>query len=137
MKARRVRDEDQDALQRLLRALSRDAGFTVRVEDLVQRWMKFVGQVEDGYNDSIYEYANDLAVRDVIEKILTDSSREFSNRLLAEVNPLDRRFLDATRQVSRPVRRQHERALSPFWYRVPINLEPELYTDLQSEGIIE
>lgn len=39
---------------------------------VLDAWRSFVGLCESGYDDNIYEYENDLAIRDLIEKLLTD-----------------------------------------------------------------
>lgn len=39
---------------------------------VLDAWRSFVGLCERGYDDNIYEYENDLAIRDLIEKLLTD-----------------------------------------------------------------
>ena len=47
--------EERDELARLLGEDS--------LGSLLRRWSEFVTQVERGYDDSIYEYTNDLSVR--------------------------------------------------------------------------
>ena len=53
---------ERTELARLLDGSSLDA--------LLREWRAFVTQVERGYDDSIYEYTNDLSVRDRLERLL-------------------------------------------------------------------
>ncbi len=41
---------------------------------LLQDWQRFVTAVERGYDDSIYEYTNDLSVRDRLERVVAGAS---------------------------------------------------------------
>lgn len=39
----------------------------------IDAWRSFVSDCEDGFQWSIYEYENELGVRDVIDRVLSDS----------------------------------------------------------------
>ena len=135
MTAENIGDADQQRLDSLLQAISSEAGFRVGLNDLIRRWNNFVSQVENEYKDSLYEYANDLSTRDIIERVLRESPATVSSSLFGQVEPLDARFLRATREVNRPIQQQHGQP-SFWWYRVPAKPSPELHGDLQSEGIV-
>jgi hypothetical protein len=82
---------------------------------LLRDWGAFVAAVERGYDDSIYEYTNDLSVRDRLAG--SDDPR---------VAELDRRFEAATAEAAAP--------LAPrdgwWWRRVPRRLVGDLADDL-------
>jgi hypothetical protein len=62
---------------------------------VVDTWRSLVELCERGYDDNIYEYDNDLAIRDLIEKLLTDSRLSAfpeSQWFRAEIGPIDDRF---------------------------------------------
>jgi hypothetical protein len=66
---------------------------------LVEAWDRLVEQVEEGYDDNIYEYTNNLFVRDLIDQAIADPilKRFPQVRALRErVAPIDERFRAAT-----------------------------------------
>lgn len=56
--------EEETLLEPIVTALSDRARFRITLAYLLDRWVWFVEVVEQGYDDSIYEYTNDLSVRD-------------------------------------------------------------------------
>jgi hypothetical protein len=93
------------------------------VNALLRDWSALVTAVERGYDDSIYEYTNDLSVRDRLAGI--------EGPELAE---LDRRFEAATEPAARPL---GERAVGwGWWRRVPRRRTGELADDLASLGYL-
>jgi hypothetical protein len=92
----------------------------------LHRWSHFVTQVERGYDDSIYEYTNDLSVRDRLEQLTQGAELE---RRVAEV---DRRFETATEERARPLGVFKEASAPWWWRRVPRRLVGELAEDLES-----
>ncbi|MEV4348790.1 hypothetical protein AB0J83_30400 [Actinoplanes sp. NPDC049596] len=62
---------------------------------MVDAWSSFVAQCSQGYDMSIYEYENDLSVRSMIERLLTDEELagfpEFAG-FAARVAEIDARF---------------------------------------------
>ncbi len=63
----RLPSDASAALEGALQRLSRRAGYPMSLQQLLQRWQHFVVRVEQGYADSIYEYTNELSVRDLGE----------------------------------------------------------------------
>lgn len=67
------------------------------LDQLVETWRRFVGEVEAGYRLSVYDYTEDLATRDILDRLFEIISREpGSNPLRAERSPLGDRFRLAT-----------------------------------------
>ncbi|TCC19247.1 hypothetical protein [Kribbella sindirgiensis] len=63
--------------------------------DVIGSWRGFVEECEEGYADNIYEFANDLAVRDLIRKILdSEELRTYSQMgwVRDEVAEIDGRY---------------------------------------------
>jgi hypothetical protein len=68
--------------------------------DLIDGWAQMVDQVEEGYDDNIYEYLNDLSVRQRIEDLLHDESLrdvEQMEWVRAQVSEIDARFRSLVR----------------------------------------
>ena len=93
---------------------------------MLRRWADFVTQVERGYADSIYEYTNDLSVRDRLERVVQGAGSGLRAKLEGAVAEHDRRFEAATEESARSLGKA-----DPWWWRrVPRRLTGELAEDL-------
>jgi hypothetical protein len=91
---------------------------------LIERWGKFVAEVERGYRFGLEDYRNDLDLRGIIAMLGLDS----------EVAALDRRFEPLL--TARDVRVWESSAADPFWdFGYPHNAGQELLQDLKNEGL--
>ena len=91
---------------------------------LIDRWRKFVEEVERGYKFGLEDYRNDLDLRGIIALAGLDS----------EVSELDKR-LDAL-LIERETRIWETSAANPFWdFGYPENAGPALKKDLENEGL--
>jgi len=130
---RRLTPEESDALNAVLQKLSARARHTLTLSGLLQRWQDFVLQIEQGYQDSIYEYTNDLSVRDLLEEVLKEVPQTLQKELTQLIRPWDARFDNATKKTRRPVLPHiGQESLSWWWFRVPKHLGEELEADLRS-----
>jgi ribosomal protein L16 Arg81 hydroxylase len=123
-------------LAAILALLSERAKRPLSLQKLLDRWSRVVAQVEQGYEYSIYEYTNDLSVRDLLEEILSETPQALRGKLAQAIQVWDDRFLEATRRVEKPLASTATCDLSHWWFRIPKSLEEELSEDLQAEGII-
>jgi len=128
--------EEQTVLQQILLAQSQRAKHPLTLHQLINDWARFVTSVGRGYEDSIYEYTNELSTRDLIQAILDKVPSPLRGKLLAVIEPWDRRFLASTQPVDKPLKFNGEGVTSPWNARVPIHLESELEADFRSEGIL-
>ena len=112
--------EERDELARLLGEDS--------LGELLRRWSDLVAQVERGYDDSIYEYTNDLAVRTRLDEVAAAAGPGLRAKLDGALAEDDRRFTAATEEAARPLGR------SPWAHRVPTRRVGELAEDLESLG---
>src|SRR6266487_3196479 len=79
---------------------------------LLEAWNQFVDECELGYDMGIYEYDNDLSVRNIIEKILQDealSKFEEYEYFKKEIFKIDERF---RKLLSKEKKRTDKR----FWW---------------------
>lgn len=123
--------EEEELLEPILATLSSVAGFNISIASLLERWQQFVKAVEEIYDDSIYEYTNDLSVRDLLEKVINACPSTVRIRLTNALSPTDRRFLTVTRPMSVPLMHRSGNSLGWWWFRMPLRLGPELQNDLQ------
>ncbi len=108
-------------------AYLRDNGYPEHVvragrAGLIDRWGKFVAEVERGYGIGLEDYRNDLDLRGIIAMLGLD----------AEVADLDRRF--EALLSHREKRVWESSAADPFWdFGYPSNAGPQLLEDIANE----
>jgi hypothetical protein len=73
--------------------------------------------VVDGYEESVYEYANDVDSRAILDRVASSASPEAREALLRWLRPWDERYETATRRA------------------VPRRPVGELKSDLQAMGL--
>jgi hypothetical protein len=127
--------EEREELARLLAELAARAGREDSLGALLGRWSAFVTTVERGYDDSIYEYTNDLSVRDRLERVVAGAGPALRGKLHAALAEDDRRFTAATEEAGRALGEFVEEAPA-WWRRVPRRRVGELAEDLDSLGYL-
>jgi hypothetical protein len=91
---------------------------------LIERWRRFVEEVERGYKFGLEDYRNDLDLRGIIALSGLD----------VEVRDLDQRF--EALLINRTMRVWETAAGDPFWdFGYPQNAGKQLLKDLQNEGL--
>ena len=110
--------------------MSRKANHTLTLPLLLERWQNFVYEVEAGYDDSIYEYTNDLTVRDLLQTVIDSSPLTLRDTLIGVLQVWDQRFDASTEISARSVLPDKGKAQAWWWFRVPIRPGPELENDL-------
>lgn len=92
---------------------------------LIDRYRKFVAEVERGYEFSIFDYRNDLDGRAIIELIgAGDQVRDLDARLEHMLTAREKRVWESAPG-------------EPFWdFGYPRNARGDLLRDLQSEGFL-
>ena len=92
---------------------------------LIERWRKFVEEVERGYKFGLEDYRNDLDLRGIIAMLgLND-----------QVEDLDRRF--EAMLAAREKRVWETSAANPFWdFGYPRNASARFLKDIKNEGLV-
>jgi hypothetical protein len=123
--------EEDEFLESVMATLSNAAQFRITFTYLLEKWAQFVKTVELGCDDSIYEYTNDLGVRDLLEDVLNGCPPPLRVSLTDVLYDWDTRFLNATEQW--PTSWVQRKGDSPgwWWFRVPLILSLELQNDLE------
>ncbi|HUP62969.1 MAG TPA: hypothetical protein VNA69_21430 [Thermoanaerobaculia bacterium] len=106
------------------------------LEGLAELWKSFVREVEQGYSMSIYDYTNDLSIRDILDDVLTRVPLGVQQELKAELESWDDRYRLATKPAVVPILPGPDVVQNPRWWRIPRVLTGELRDDFVSEGII-
>lgn len=119
-----------------LKAISDRANFTITLGDLLGRWRDFIRSIELGYDDSIYEYANDMSVRDILDDVLNQLPEDINRKLSVAIEELDDRFKAATVEIAQPILSTPKREARYWWRRIPRKLRQELENDLRANGIL-
>ena len=104
---------------------------------LYQRWRDFVTEVERGYDATIYDYTNDLSVRDMFEEILGRVGIPRAQKLITALQPWDVRFDQATTEAAQGATGQQVGLRRPLVAQIPLKLQGELEADLRSDGLVE
>jgi hypothetical protein len=128
--------DEQQELARLLAELAQRADRADSLNAMLGRWSAFVARVERGYDDSIYEYTNDLSVRDRLERVVQGAGPGLRAKLEHALAEGDRRFAAATEESARPLGEFGEASPPGWWRRMPRRRGGELAEDLESLGYL-
>jgi len=96
------------------------------------RWRGFVKELESGYDWCLAEYENDVDSRVLLDGLLG----YLSVYQLQELQKIDERFRQITRETDRPFGRPLEARERPWHTRLPLNPIGELRQDLESLGFL-
>ena len=127
--------EERAELARLLAEPAARRGREDSLDAMLGRWSAFVTTVERGYEDSIYEYTNDLSVRDRLERVVAGAGPSLAAKLHGALAEDDRRFEAATQETDRALGEFADEAPS-WWRRVPRRRVGELAEDLDALGYL-
>lgn len=120
------------SLQEVLDKLSFRSKQKVTLAKLIQDWDGFVSKVESGYTDSIYEYINDLSIRNLIQLVISESPPQLRSKIENLVSSMDKRFLSASDEAKKKMLSEET-----WWSsRVPKYLLGELKSDLFDSGYL-
>ena len=125
---------DKEALKLAVCEISEVVGRRVSIGSLLASWDDFVQSVERGYDDCVYEYTNDLNVRDLLSGLVSKLPRSTSEKLSAIIRPVDDRFVSATLKTERPLLSTDSSGW--WWFRIPLRRSSQLQKDLEDEGVI-
>jgi hypothetical protein len=93
---------------------------------LIERWRKFVEEVEHGYKSGLEDYRKELDIRGILAMAELDDN----------VRDLDRRF--ETTLIARDKRMWESSAANPFWdFGYPQKAGKALLEDIIKEGLID
>lgn len=98
------------------------------------KWAECVGEVEAGYECSIYDYTNDVDVRDLLHRLVVEAPTSLRVELERVIKPFDDRFRAATEPARKPLRVESDDLW--WWQRVPTVRDGEFGADLARGGFL-
>ena len=129
-----MNSEERARLGELLARMSKSAHHQIDLEGLIADWRRFVTELQTGYGASIYDYTNDVSVRDLLGELIASLSPTGADELEREIAAADDAYRAATRPSDRPLLPLAPDVHSWWWFRIPLRPGRELEADLVSEG---
>ena len=124
--------EDYDSVERAQQALEERGWRPSTLNEHVDDWASLVEEVEVGYSMTVYDYTNDLAVREWLDQVLPMLTERVRASLLSRLAPLDERFLRSTVTPAGPL----PGCGTGTWCRLPRTLVDELREDATRMDLI-
>ncbi len=98
-------------------------------EKQLSRWDALVSEIEGGYARTIYEYLDDLGIRDQLADLLASIPSARGVELIDALAVLDDRFRSATEELDQPL--VHDASPQQWWWRrVPLARDAEFDADI-------
>src|SRR5918992_1201980 len=109
-----------EALTRALDDLRREWGFppSLGLEQLLERWERFVSSVEIGYEGALDDYLQNLEIRDSLNSLLKRLPPEEREEIASFLSRWDERLRFTTRPTSHPLAPSVGGPDSFWWSRV-------------------
>jgi len=100
---------------------------------MLAAWRELADEIESGYRLTVYDYTNDLCVRNLLVEVLAViPTGEVRSRVEREIEEGDLRYKAVTHPVARQI---HGGPDAPWWFfRAPNLIVGELAEDLGPEG---
>jgi hypothetical protein len=127
---------EREALNSITAKIRKEWGFAESFgpAGIMEKWQKFVRQVEDGYQLSIHDFTHELSLRDTLEEIKNAVPSRLGQEIEATLRPWDERFYSATRFSSKPIDFAADEGLAEWWFRIPLRAGAAIEGYLLAEG---
>jgi hypothetical protein len=124
--------------EKLLSGLMPDTPRRRTFSEMLDRWQRILDRIENGYELGIFDYTNDLTVREILGRAADGVDTDLRLRVTRMLEPLDLRFKAATFVSEKPpfpgALARHPDA---WWYRrLPNKLIGELKEDAHRWGLV-
>lgn len=121
-------------LESAIREFGEQRRAAFNLEEYFNKWNRLVDETQKGYRLGIYDYANDLSSRDVLERFKQSLSGELQDKFAFAIAPLDDSFRKATNETDVPLAGGpiSNAKLPWWWHRIPKKLLDELNEDYLS-----
>ena len=88
-------------LQELENLLLSDIKYPITYQDLLNNWEQLANDCAD-YKEFIYEYINDLTVRNLLQKFIDSATGKLKSKIVDEVTEIDLTFKNNTKEIAVP-----------------------------------
>lgn len=123
--------EEESLIATTAQRLSSQASGSINLNQLLSRYEAFVTEVENGYELTGYDYANDLALRDLLDELVSAMPPKIRDKINSQqLDSLDERFQQTTREMANPLPLAAPKRPRWWWFRMPNDLSGQLATDL-------
>jgi hypothetical protein len=105
------------------------------IEEIIAQWSRFTAKVETGDDErsTVDDYTHWLSYRDIIQEVLDAAPYPLGAKLVVIVEPIDRRFAQATRPDPDDILSQfYDHGNGWWWRRLPVRVRGQLAVDLSS-----
>ena len=99
------------------------------------RWQKFVSEVAQGYDASIYDYTNDLSIRSELAGFISKLPKQLADKLNLSLKEADKRFLELTVPANVHLLGLSDEQANLWLHRLPIKPTGELLHDIRTSNI--
>lgn len=113
--------EERNVLDSVFKEIREEWGFAKSFgpSRLLEKWERFVKDVEEGYSLSIYDYTHELSMRDLLENVKERVPVRLRQEIEVALRPWDARFMQATQPSDRPIEPVVDEDAKEWWYRLP------------------
>jgi len=111
--------DEERALEKIFALYTERAKHSITISYVMDKWSRFVTEVEDGYRLTIDDYTNDLTRRDFIQNVLNICPANVDLKEWAA--GWDERFVLATQTVNEPLLPSlDDERPDWWWFRMPV-----------------
>lgn len=112
--------EEERCLGSILAGLRADWGYGwQRLDELVERWSRFVSEVERGYELSLHDYTLELELRDTLEETVAVLPARLAAALADLLTSSDQRLRFATQPNARALAPGIQEGSRWWWFAIP------------------
>jgi len=129
---------EREALISVFERIREEWGFATSFKPsrLLEKWKRFVLEVEAGYRLSIHDYVHDLYMRDLLEEVKEAVPPRLREEIDVVLRPWDELFLLVTQPSINPIDTEVEEGARDWWFRIPCRSGPELQRYLLEMGLL-
>ena len=116
--------QEAQIIDNILHNFSNKARYSFTLSQLVDKWSRFVSDLERGYFFTIYDYQNDLSTREILQEIIEMVPESIQKKIIRELLPIDERFKHLTLEIPYPILGSYQ---GWWWYRIPRKIGYDFY----------
>jgi hypothetical protein len=120
--------DEAHALDRVLSSLNDEWGMKWRsLWEVIERWQRFVEQVEQGYELSLHDYTMELGLRDSLEEVKRSLPARLSGELNQSLTSFDQRLRFVTEPAPKPLAPGVSSEDRWWWFALPRKANVEFF----------